>query len=71
MPVAELKKGALTLAGFLDALRDEGKIAEADCATALRSSQAAEHQGSTSLKLLQTSSLLICKTMVGLLMLNN
>ncbi|MGB1115616.1 MAG: hypothetical protein ACPG2Q_04235 [Pseudohongiellaceae bacterium] len=45
MPVAELKKGALTLAGFLDALRDEGKITEADCATALRSSQAAEHQG--------------------------
>ena len=38
MPVAELKKGALTLAGFLDALRDEGKITEADCATALRSS---------------------------------
>lgn len=45
MPVAELKKGALTLAGFLDALRDEGKITEADCATALRISQAAEHQG--------------------------
>ena len=45
MPVAELKKGALTLAGFLDALRDEGKITEADCATVLRSSQAAEHQG--------------------------
>ena len=45
MPAAELKKGALTLAGFLDALRDEGKITEADCATALRSSQAAEHQG--------------------------
>ena len=45
MPVTELKKGALTLAGFLDALRDEGKITEADCATALRSSQAAEHQG--------------------------
>lgn len=45
MPVAELKEGALTLAGFLDALRDEGKITEADCATALRSSQAAEHQG--------------------------
>ena len=44
MPVAELKKGALTLAGFLDALRDEGKITEADCATALRSSPAAEHQ---------------------------
>ena len=41
MPVAELKKGALTLAGFLDALRDEGKITEADCATVLRSSQAA------------------------------
>ena len=45
MSVAELKKGALTLAGFLDALRDEGKITEADCATVLRSSQAAEHQG--------------------------
>ena len=45
MPVAELKKGALTLAGFLDALRDEGKITEADCATVLRNSQAAEHQG--------------------------
>lgn len=26
-------------------MRDEGKITEADCATALRSSQAAEHQG--------------------------
>ena len=52
MPVAELKKGALTLAGFLDALRDEGKITEADCATALRSSQAAEHQGKHILEIL-------------------
>ena len=55
MPVAELKKGALTLAGFLDALRDEGKITEADCATALRSSQAAEHQGKHILEILADS----------------